>query len=291
MPKAFFDHLVFEKHLSNHTVTAYKADLVQFEQFCESQKINNLLSVTSKDIRRWIIFLLNKNLSSVTIHRKLSSLKSFYGFMQREGAIKDNPAAGAILPKKQKKLPQFIHEHEIDALFDAAFFTDDFEGWRDRNILQLLYLTGMRRQELIDLKVRDVDFTRGVMAITGKRNKMRYVPIPKWLLEQTKEYIALRNEQLKPGYDHLFLTVKGKPLYPKLVYRTVNHYISRIATLKKRSPHVLRHTFATQMLNAGADLNAIKELLGHANLAATEVYTHNSFQKLKKTYNQAHPRA
>ena len=290
MPKAFFDHLVFEKHLSKHTVAAYKTDLIQFEQFCKNQKINNLLSVTSKDIRRWIIFLLNEKLSSVTVHRKLSSLKAFYGFMQREGAINDNPAAGAILPKKQKKIPQFIKEHEIDTLFNDTFFENDFKGLRDKNILHLFYLTGMRRQELIDLKLQDIDYNRDVIIVTGKRNKMRSVPLPAWLLNQLKDYTTFRKDYSPDGHN-LFITEKGKALYPKLVYRIVNKYISQIATLQKRSPHILRHTFATQMLNSGADLNAIKELLGHANLAATEVYTHNSLQKLKSTYNQAHPRS
>jgi|SRR6056297_385014 len=290
MPKAFFDHLVFEKHLSKHTVAAYKTDLIQFEQFCKNQKINNLLSVTSKDIRRWIIFLLNEKLNSVTVHRKLSSLKAFYGFMQREGVIKDNPAAGAILPKKQKKIPQFIKEQETDTLFNDTFFENDFKGLRDKNILHLFYLTGMRRQELIDLKLQDIDYNRDVITVTGKRNKMRSVPLPAWLLNQLKDYTTFRKEYSADGHN-LFITEKGKPLYPKLVYRIVNKYISQIATLQKRSPHILRHTFATQMLNSGADLNAIKQLLGHANLAATEVYTHNSFQKLKSTYNQAHPRA
>lgn len=291
MPKAFFDYLVFEKHLSKHTIAAYKTDLNQFNAFCENQKIDNLLSVNSKDIRRWIIFLLNANTNPTTVHRKLSSLKAYYSFLQREGSIKENPAADAILPKKTKKLPQFIKENEVDDLFDASFFTNDFEGIRDRNILHLFYLTGMRRQELIDLKVEDLDINRNVISITGKRNKMRYVPLPKWLIDQLVDYSKVRNDMTLNNHHYLFVTNKGKQLYPKLVYRIVNYYVSRVSTINKRSPHILRHTFATQMLNAGADLNAIKELLGHANLSATEVYTHNSFQKLKKTYNQAHPRA
>ncbi len=290
MPKAFFDYLVFERNLSKNTYTAYKTDITQFVEFCEL-KNNNLLSVKTKDIRQWIISLLQENLNHSTIHRKLSSLKAFYNFACREGQIKDNPASYVILPKKQQRLPQFLKEQESEMFFDNQFFEQDYEGLRDQNIIQLFYLTGIRRQELIDLCTGDLDTDRNVISVLGKRNKTRYVPIPVWLVDQLSYYIKERNKIYGKEKPNLFLTSKGAPVYPKLIYRIVQKYITNVATLSKRSPHVLRHTFATQMLNAGADLNAIKELLGHANLAATEVYTHNSFQKLQKTYKQAHPRA
>lgn len=291
MPKAFFDYLTFERQLSKHTITAYRTDLRQFLLFCEQNKIDNLLSVNTKVIRQWIIFLLQKMNSANSVHRKLSSLKAFYNFEIREGRIKENPALYVTLPKKEKRLPQFLKSQETDVLFQSELFDDTYEGHRDKNILHLFYLTGIRRQELIDINIKDIDFSRNVMNVTGKRSKVRSIPLTEWMVAQLKEFLILRQKITLSQEQALFVTAKGDRIYPKLVYRIVVKYISQLATLKKKSPHVLRHTFATQMLNSGADLNAIKELLGHANLAATEVYTHNTFQKLQQTYNQAHPRA
>jgi integrase/recombinase XerC len=291
MPKAFFDYLTFERQLSKHTITAYKTDLRQFVSYCEKNKIDNLLSVNTKIIRQWIIFLLQKSNSPNSVHRKLSSLKAFYNFEMKEGRVNENPAIYVTLPKKEKRLPQFLKSQETDLMFQTEMFEDTFEGMRDKNIIHLFYLTGIRRQELIDLNIKDLDFSRRVINVTGKRNKVRSIPVIDWVIDELENYIQLREQTVSLGQDALFVTSKGERMYPKLVYRIVNKYISQMATLTKRSPHVLRHTFATQMLNAGADLNAIKELLGHANLAATEVYTHNTFRKLQQVYNQAHPRA
>jgi integrase/recombinase XerC len=291
MPKAFFDYLTFERQLSKHTITAYKTDLRQFCLFCEHNKIDNLLSVNTRVIRQWIIFLLGKMNNASSVHRKLSSLKAFYNFEIREGRINENPALYVTLPKKEKRLPHFLKSQETDIMFQSELFDDTFEGKRDMNIMHLFYLTGMRRQELIDINIKDIDFSRNVINVTGKRSKVRSIPLTDWMINQLKGFIIERNKITLPTEQALFTTLKGDRMYPKLVYRIVNKYISQLATLNKRSPHVLRHTFATQMLNSGADLNAIKELLGHANLSATEIYTHNTFQKLKQTYNQAHPRA
>lgn len=290
MPKAFFDYLTFERQLSEHTITAYKTDLKQFIAYCEQNKINNLLAVTPVVIRQWIIFLLKLNNSTTSVHRKISSLKAYYNFEMREGRIEENPAIYVNIPKKQKRLPQFLKIQESDNLFAEQLFDDTYEGQRDKNILQLFYLTGIRRQELLDIKINDVDFSRNSINVLGKRNKVRSIPLTEWMKLQLKDYLDIR-KQVFPKCDFLFLTIKGEKMYSKLVYRVVNKYLTALSTLTKRSPHILRHTFATQMLNSGADLNAIKEILGHANLSATEVYTHNTFKKLQQTYNQAHPRA
>lgn len=291
MLNAFFEYIAFERKLSKHTINAYKLDLLQFETFCSENEISNLLTVNPKVIRQWIILLLEQSNQPVSIHRKISSLRAFYKFCQREGAIESNPAAQVILPKKTERLPSFLSENETDSFFDGDFFPPDYTGLRDKTILQLLYFTGIRRQELIDLSINDIDFTRGMISVHGKRNKMRDIPLTPALQILLKDYINLRNAEYGKPSGSLFLTDTGKPIYDKLVYRIVHRFISQISTIEKQSPHVIRHTFATHMLNAGAELNTIKELLGHSNLAATQVYTHNSFQKLKNTYLQAHPRA
>lgn len=291
MLNAFFDYIAFERKLSKHTINAYKLDLLQFETFCSENEISNLLTVNPKVIRQWIILLLEQSNQPVSIHRKISSLRAFYKFCQREGTIESNPAGPVILPKKTERLPSFLNENETDCFFDNNFFSTDYSGLRDKAILQLFYLTGVRRQELIDLSIKDIDFNRGVISVHGKRNKMRDLPLTPALQFILKEYIKLRNVEFGKTSGQLFLTDTGQPIYDKLVYRVVNRFISQISTIEKQSPHVIRHTFATHMLNAGAELNTIKELLGHSNLAATQVYTHNSFRKLKNTYLQAHPRA
>ncbi|MDA3866453.1 MAG: tyrosine-type recombinase/integrase [Salinivirgaceae bacterium] len=291
MLKAFLDYLAFERKLSKHTIQAYKTDIHQFELFCENLQVNDLLSVNSTIIRQWIIFLLEQNHQAVSVHRKISSIKAFYNFLQKQGKMPANPAEYVVLPKKQKRLPSFLKESETVNFFSDDFFPHNFEGTRDKCIIQLLYLTGIRRRELVDLMTNSIDFSRNLIIVKGKRNKTRMVPVPKWLLDQLDEYLSDRSQVAGQTHNALFVTEKGLPIYEKLVYRIVHKFLSQITTIDKKSPHVLRHTFASQMLDAGADLNAIKELLGHANLSATEIYTHNSFQRLKKVYSQAHPRA
>lgn len=291
MLDAFFDYIAFERKLSKHTINAYKLDLNQFETFCSENEISNLLTVNSKVIRQWIILLLEHSNQPGSIHRKISSLRAFYKYCQREGKIESNPATQVILPKKVERLPSFLSETETDSFFDNLYFSNDYRGLRDKTILQLFYLTGMRRQELIDLSINDIDFTRGIISVHGKRNKMRDIPLSPALQILLKEYINTRNAEFEILSGSLFLTDTGNPIYDKLVYRIANRFINQISTIEKQSPHVIRHTFATHMLNAGAELNTIKELLGHSNLAATQIYTHNSFQKLKNAYLQAHPRA
>ena len=289
MTEAFFDYLTYEKKLSKHTIEAYKSDLKQLECFCE--KINdNLLSLNTKVLRQWVVFLLENNNSNSSVNRKLSSVKSFYKFAEREKMISHNPSKNLILPRKNKRLPSFLKEDEMGNLFNFDFFDNNVFGQRDKLILELLYLTGIRRDELINIESSDVDFYRKSLLIKGKGNKTRILPIPNWLVTELSEYL-LGLQKMQYSTSYLFVTNRGAKLYPNFVYRLVKKYLSLITTQQKRSPHVLRHTFATHMLNEGAELNAIKELLGHASLAATQVYTHNSFQKLKKTYNQAHPRA
>lgn len=291
MLNAFFDYVAFERKLSKHTIDAYKLDLGQFNAFCSENEINNLLTVNAKVIRQWVILLLEHNNNPTTIHRKISSLRAFYKFSRREGGIETNPAAQIIIPKKSERLPSFLSEKETNSFFDNRYFSSDYCGIRNKTILQLFYMTGIRRQELIDLTIDSVDFSRGVLSVYGKRNKMRILPLSDSIQNLLKDYITTRNAEYGERVSALFLTEKGSPVYDKLVYRVVNAFIRQVSTIEKQSPHVIRHSFATHLLNAGAQLNVIKELLGHANLAATQVYTHNSFKRLKTTYLQAHPRA
>jgi integrase/recombinase XerC len=248
--------------------------------------------ITSHQIRAWIVSMMDNNIKSVTVHRKISCLRSFFRYLRKEGVIKSDPLEKIVLPKRKKTLPVFIGEKALDKLLDNNNFGDDFEGIRNRTIIEMFYLTGMRRAELIGLRNLDVDLNEATVKVTGKRNKQRIIPLTKPFLIRLEEYIKMKNEIAEAENEEwFFITVKGNKLYDKYVYNTVKSYLSMVTTIEKRSPHILRHTFATHMLNRGADLNAIKEFLGHANLSATQVYTHNTFEKLKKIYKQAHPRA
>ena len=298
---AFINYLNYEKHYSPYTIRSYKNDLQQFCSFCEDNyKDFNPLTVNHKIIRKWIIFLMENNISSRSIGRKLSTLKTFYKFLIRDKIIENNPLDKVISPKIEKNLPSFVEKSKMDLLLDNVEFTHDYKGNRDKLIITTLYLTGIRLSELINLKINDVDHQMLTIKVLGKRNKERLIPFNRNFLNILDDYQIVRKEyieQLKSKVinycdnEYFFLTEKGEKMYPKLVYRIVNKYLTLVTTNDKKSPHVLRHTFATHMLNNGADLNAIKELLGHANLSATQVYTHNTFEKLKKSYNQAHPRA
>ena len=289
---SFYRYLEYEKRYSPLTLVTYKTDLGQFCDFLDSENISRWQDVTSKVVRRWMVSLLNDGITPVTIHRKISALKSFFKFLMREQIIESNPVNGVIVPKKPKRLPVFVKEKEMDLLLDTIPFADNFEGIRDKFIITLLYGTGMRLSEMTNLRISDIDFGQKVIKVLGKRNKERIIPFYKELEKEITGYLSARQTAFPDaGTDIVILTSKGKPAYSKLIYRVVNKYLALVSTINKKSPHVIRHTFATALLNHGADLNAIKELLGHANLSATEIYTHNSFEKLNNIYKQAHPRA
>jgi integrase/recombinase XerC len=274
-------------------VRSYLNDLDQFYSFLSSLGLpEDPVQVTSYDIRAWIVSMLDSSYSAISVHRKISCLRVFYRYLRKEGVIKSDPLEKIVLPKRKKSLPVFIEEEALTQLLDNYSFGDGFTGIRNRTIIELLYLTGMRRSELIGLRDNDLDLSEGSVKVTGKRNKQRIIPLVKPFIKRLEEYVKVRNESIMPEKNGwFFITDKGNKLYDKYVYNTVNSYLAMVTTIEKKSPHVLRHTFATHMLNRGADLNSIKELLGHANLSATQIYTHNTFEKLKKVYKQAHPRA
>lgn len=288
----FLKYLQYEKNYSTHTVFAYKRDLSQFSEFERHE--NNSFSIKDiddSDIRRWIVFLMDQGNTAATVNRKLSSVKAFFRYLELHALVDTNPASSVRGPKKNKPLPNFIRVDEMDKLLDDVEFGSDFEGLRDRLILDLFYSTGMRLSELIGLRPNDLDLISGVVRVTGKRNKQRIIPITKDVIRNCEAYIEKRNAVIENQSSFLFVTSKGNAVYAKLIYRVVNKYLTAVTTSSKRSPHVLRHTFATALLNRGADINIVKSLLGHANLSATEVYTHNTFEELSKIYKQAHPRA
>ena len=291
--ESFLQYLQIEKRYSPHTVRSYSNDLDQFFSFLTLQNLSfDPGVVTSHDIRAWIVNMMEKNYAPVSIHRKISCLRVFYRFMRKEGIVKSDPLEKVVLPKRKKSLPVFVEEDALTELLDKHFFPDDFAGIRNRTIIEMLYVTGMRRAELIGLHDLDVDLPGASVKVTGKRNKQRIIPLVRKFIPRLAEYIKIRDESInkQPG-GWFFITDKGNKLYDKYVYNVVNGYLAMVTTIEKKSPHILRHTFATHMLNRGADLNSIKEFLGHANLSATQIYTHNTFEKLKKIYKQAHPRA
>jgi integrase/recombinase XerC len=271
---------------------AYEGDLNQFSGFLLEIGVEDELLVTSKVVRNWVVWMHYQNLKPRSIHRKVASVKSYYKHLLREGVIEVNPSATLLLPKIPKNLPGFIKEKEMDFLLDQVPFEDNYEGIRDRTIIDMFYATGIRLSELVGLKDRNFDLKGGMIKVLGKRNKERLVPMNQSTVKGVLQYIRVRNEAF--GEDRgraFFLTASGKNIYNKLVYRVVNKNLRLVSTLAQKSPHILRHTFATILLNRGADLNVIKELLGHANLNATQIYTHNTFEKLSTIYKQAHPRA
>lgn len=290
----FLKYLEFEKRYSSHTLKSYETDLRQFYEFCLNQSTDfNPSKINHKFIRTWLVNMVDLGLSPRSINRKISSLKSFFGYLISNGMIESNPMLKILSPKTDKKLPSFVEKENINNLLDTWELKDTFRGWRDFLIIEIFYFTGIRLSELINLKISDVNLSNLTIKVLGKRNKERLVPFTNVLKNDILRYLDMR--KLETGdYEHndfLFITGSGKKLYPVMVYRIVKSYLQLVTQVEKRSPHVLRHTFATHMLNNGADLNAIKELLGHSNLSATQVYTHNTFEKLKKVYKQAHPRA
>ena len=291
--ESFLQYLQIEKRYSPHTVRSYLNDLDQFYSFLSAQGFSDdPVSVTSHDIRAWIVSMLDNSYSSVSVHRKISCLRVFYRYLRKEGIVKKDPLEKVVLPKRKKTLPVFVDESAMVTLLDDYNFGADFAGIRNHTIIEMLYVTGIRRSELIGLRKNDVDLSEGSLKVTGKRNKQRIIPLVIPYIKRLKEYITIRDENIPTDTNGwFFITDKGNKLYDKYVYTIVNRYLSMVTTIEKKSPHILRHTFATHMLNRGADLNSIKELLGHANLSATQIYTHNTFEKLKKVYKQAHPRA
>jgi integrase/recombinase XerC len=289
----FFDHLIFEKRLSEQTIISYRSDLNQFVDFLKVDgQLASIELASSQMVRSWIVYLMDQDISSRSVHRKISSLRHFYRFCLREGIVSSNPADGIVLPKMVKRLPVFVEETSLASLFDSFEFPEGLEGVRDKLILELLYGSGIRLSELISLKVSSVNLEESYLQVRGKGEKDRIVPFPRSLAPGIKLYKELRKTVLVDGSgEEMFLTNKGQKLYPKFVYRLVNKYLSYVTTVGKKSPHVLRHSYATHLLNRGADLNSIKELLGHSSLAATQVYTHNNLEKLKKIHRKAHPRA
>ena len=284
----FITYLSSEKRFSEHTVKSYTTDLTQFTSFlsAEFQIVDDISEISFQIIRTWIASLLEKGISPRSVNRKISTLKSYFKFLIREGAIVENPMMKVVAPKSKKRLPVFIEEDQIESILNEVQFEEGFVGQRNKLIIELFYVTGIRLSELINIKISDVDFNNQSIKVLGKRNKERIIPLSSNVVNDLNIFIE-NNQQNK----YLFTNLEGEKLYNKLVYRLVNKYIGEISSVNKKSPHILRHTFATHMLNNGADINAIKELLGHANLSATQVYTHNTIEKLKTVYKQAHPRA
>lgn len=288
----FLQYIQYIKHYSPHTVRSYKKDLEQFFAFNNAPDDWDESLTDHHQIRSWIIDLMESGHSARSANRKISALKTYFRYLMKEGFIAVNPVNKVLTPKSDKKLPVFVKEVQMDQLLDDTEFGDDYSGFRNRIIIETFYNTGIRISELVGLKSGDVDLSQQTIRVLGKRNKERILPVSLDFASELEKYVALRTDVF-PSKEPIwfFLTDKGDKLYPRLVYRIVKKYLTMVTTLDKKSPHVLRHTFATHMLNKGADLNAIKELLGHANLSATEVYTHNTFEKLKSVYKQAHPRA
>jgi integrase/recombinase XerC len=290
----FLDYITYEKRYSQHTIQAYGSDLEQFFTFVTTQyDLSDINKVDHQVVRSWIVSLMEGTTSARTVNRKITTLKSYFKFLIKEGSVTENPMDRVVAPKTSKRLPVFVEQESMNKLFDEIDFGEGYPAIRDRMILEMFYATGMRLSELVNLKEEDLDLYKNVLKVTGKRNKERIIPFSGNLVELLKGYLEVKRKifQFNEQNTHLFVTNKGEKLYPKMVYRMVNHYLNLVTTISKRSPHVIRHTFATHMLNNGADLNAIKEILGHANLAATQVYTHNTIEKLKSIYKQAHPRA
>ncbi|WP_432708305.1 tyrosine-type recombinase/integrase [Pedobacter sp.] len=289
----FLSYLSNEKRYSPHTITSYQVDLLQFRDFLQTTFEMELMDAKYVQVRDFMVYLLDQQIGPSSVSRKMSALRSFYKYNQRLGLVASNPVSLIKVPKAPKRLPVFIDDQKMDDLLDSAeIFGSSFLSVRDKLVLEVLFGSGIRLAELIGLRDQDVDFYEGTVKVTGKGSKVRLIPLPKALLVLLKEYLDLKSFQnFDNKTDALIVTNKGGVVSPAFIYKTVKHYLSYISTHSKRSPHVLRHSYATTLLNRGADLNAIKELLGHASLAATQVYTHNSIEKLKSVYKQAHPKA
>jgi len=288
----FINYLQHERRFSPHTVRAYKDDLAQFSEYIQkTYEINDPTQITAPLIRSWIVSMMDNKISARSVNRKITTLKTFYRFLQRDGSLTESPMLKIQSPKVPKKLPVFLEEDKMELLLYKVKFEEGLNGERDKLIIDLLYNTGIRLSELVNLTEANINTYNNTIKVLGKRNKERIIPFSDSMALSISEYRTKKNnEKLSNKEGTLFVTEDGKKLYPKFVYRVVNRYLSAVTTHSKKSPHVLRHTFATHLLNKGADINAIKELLGHANLSATQIYTHNTIEKLKQTHKKAHPR-
>jgi integrase/recombinase XerC len=287
----FYNYLQYEKRYSKHTLIAYQNDLQQYSQFLTSLQIN-IIEANHHSIRSWMVSLMDDEIDPRSINRKISALRSLYKFLLKENLIEENPVLKIRAPKVAKKLPTFIAEDKISQLLDADFFENSFSGLRDKLVIELLFGTGIRLSELIGLKLNNFLPKESTIKVLGKRNKERIIPVNITLLNLLNQYLTLRTElNISEDIQTLIVTDNNTAAYSKFIYRLVQKYLSYVSTHNKRSPHVLRHSFATTLLNKGADINAIKDLLGHSSLAATQVYTHNSIERLKSIYKQAHPKA
>ncbi len=305
MLDAFAEYLAYQKRSSQHTITAYMTDLTQFEEFYEKlcleegQKLEEITldKVSSQDVRCWVISLVETQqdgtkLNHKSVNRKLSALKSFYNFLEMKGLVEKNPVSKIKRLKISKNLPLFVMEDGMEKLLEEVPFEEGFEGIRDKLIIELLYGTGIRLSELLGLKISDVNLHKATIKVLGKRNKERIIPIHDVLLDFLKKFLQLKGiVEGMSSDDYLITTTSGEKAYPMMIWRIVKKMLDQVSTLERRSPHVLRHTFATHLLNNGADLNAIKDLLGHNTLASTQIYAHNSVEKLKRVFEKAHPKA
>ena len=289
----FLKYLQYEKRYSIHTIKSYMIDINQYLSFCNEEYGDLDISHNDhKTIRQWVVSLIEKSYTETTINRKITSLRTFYKYLQSQDIITQNPINKVSVPSIKKRLPVFVDEKSMNTLLDNIEFGSDFEGIRNKLIIELFYASGIRLNELINLKLQSFDNKQYLIKVIGKRNKERIIPynieLSKFINLYIKERDKIANNNSR---EFFFITAKGNQLYPKLVYRLINKYLNLVTTINKKSPHVLRHSFATHMLNNGADLNSIKELLGHSNLSATQIYTHTIFKKLQNIYKLAHPRA
>ena len=290
---AFQSYLSLEKNYSPHTIKAYSRDISDFTAFADTEfKLEDPRDSNYSIVRSWIVKLVGDGLSNRSVNRKISSLNAFFKFLVKVEAIESNPLAKHKALKTSKKIEIPFSEEEMINIIQQIEYTEDFEGYRDKLIIELLYTTGIRRSELINLRLADFDLHQKTLRVLGKRNKERIIPLINSTIEHYRQYLVFRGEQIHDlEEDHVFLSKSGSKIYETLVYRIINRYFSKVSSKVKKSPHILRHTFATHLLNKGADLNAVKELLGHSSLASTQVYTHNSIAELKKVHATAHPRS
>ena len=291
---SFLDYLQFEKRYSRHTIIAYHTDLEQFFIFLKVQydEIPAIDQISSMFVKSWLAEMKRQQeaISAKSLNRKISSLKSFFKYQIKTGLLEKSPMSSIISPKMSKRLPVYIEEKEMHTLFDYVEFPDNWQGRTERLVMKLFYQTGMRLSELINLKEVQIDISGKQLKVLGKGNKERIIPVEKSFLVELQNYVDEKPQKI-PEIQNLFVTEKGKPLQPRSVYAFVHQYLALVTTVQKKSPHILRHSFATHLMNGGADLKAVKELLGHSSLAATQIYTHNSIEKLKEVFNKAHPKA
>ena len=293
MIDSFLKYLQYEKRLSPNTVLAYQIDLQQLSDFLIKEHAHHEISTASYSlIRTWIVSLVESGLEAASVNRKIACLRSFFKFLLKQEVISKDPMSKITVLKAKKRLPRFVKEDDMVNLLDNQTFDETFEGQRNRLILEIFYCTGIRLSELINLKERSIDLTNRTIKVLGKRNKERVIPFSASLVPLIENYISIRNREIEmKDHGNLFVRDDGQACYPMMIYKIVKKYLDQFPGVEQRSPHILRHTYATHLLNKGADLNAVKDLLGHTSLAATQVYTHNSMEKLKKIFEQAHPKA